>query len=84
MTLYQFNMLDEAEQLEAIWDRSTKLAEREDSGYLYILYQIDNFYVEEKIQKEGNIRHAFKSFASTSASLLQPYLDLIDITSINP
>ncbi|MBL7710698.1 MAG: hypothetical protein JNJ86_16630 [Chitinophagaceae bacterium] len=83
MTLYQFNMLDEAEQLEAIWDKSTKLDEREDSDFLYILYQIDNFYIEEKIRKEGNIRHAFKSFTSTSASLLQPYLDQIDITSIN-
>jgi len=84
MTLYQFNMLDEAEQLEAIWDKSTKLAEREDAEFLYILYQIDNFYIEEKVLKEGNIRHAFKSFASTSASLLQPYLDKIDISSVNP
>lgn len=84
MTLYQFNMLDEAEQLEAIWSKSTKLAEREDAGYIYIFYQIDSFYIEEKIRKEGNIRHAFKSFASTTASLLQPYLDQIDITSINP
>lgn len=84
MTLYQFNMLDESEQLEAIWDRSTTLAERQDAEFLYILYQIDSFYIEEKVQKDGNIRHAFKSFASTSASLLQPYLDQIDITSLNP
>lgn len=83
MTLYQFNMLDEAEQLEAVWDKSTKLAEREDAEFLYILYQIDTFYIEEKIQKEGNIRHALKSFASTSASLLQPYLDQIDISAIS-
>lgn len=84
MTLYQFNMLDEAEQLEAIWDKSTNLAEREEAEYLYILYQIDSFYIEEKVLKEGNIRYAFKSFASTSASLLQPYLDQIDIRSLNP
>lgn len=83
MTLYQFNLLDEAEQLEAIWDKSTKLGEREDAEYLYMLYQIDNFYIEEKIRKEGSIRHAFKSFTSTSASLLQPYLDQIDIKSLN-
>lgn len=83
MTLYQFNMLDEAEQLEAIWDKSTKLAEREDAEFLYILYQIESFYIEEKIQKEGNLRRAFKSFASTTSSTLQPYLDQIDLSRLN-
>ena len=37
MTLYQFNMADEMEQMEAIWYRSTRLAEREDDIFLYIV-----------------------------------------------
>lgn len=80
MTLYQFNRLDETEQLETVWEKGTKLAERQEAEFLYILYQVDGFYVEEKIHREHNIRHAFKSFASTSAAHLQPYLDKIDIS----
>jgi hypothetical protein len=82
MTLYQFNALDETEQLEAIWEKGVKLADRQEAEFLYILYQIDKFYVEEKIHQEHKIRHGFKSFASTSASFLQPYLDKIDITGL--
>jgi hypothetical protein len=82
MTLYQFNMMDEMEQMEAIWYKSTKLAEREDETFLYILHQIDSFYVEEKIHKEHNVRHAFKSFSSTNSDLLKPYLDKIDVSKL--
>lgn len=42
MTLCQFNMLDEMEQMEAIWE-AVKLAERKDDTYHYNLYQIDAF-----------------------------------------
>ncbi|HLP37013.1 hypothetical protein [Lacibacter sp.] len=79
MTLYQFNNLDEMEQLEAIWDNGVQVAEREDDVNRYKLYQIDAFYVEEEWHKEYKVRRAFRSFASTDAEMLQPYLDRIDI-----
>ena len=71
------------EQIEAIWYHSTKLAEREDDVFLYILYQIDGFYVEEKVHKEHNVRHAFKTFISINSEILNPWLDRIDISSLN-
>ena len=74
--------MDEMEQIEAIWYNSTLLAEREDQPFLYILYQIDGFYVEEKVHKEYNVRHAFKSFSSTNSDLLKPYLDKLDIGEV--
>lgn len=43
MTLYQFNRLDELEQLEALWHNGVVLAEREDEINRYKLYQIDSF-----------------------------------------
>lgn len=82
MTLYQFNRLDEMEQLEAIWDNGVKVAEREDEVNRYNLYQIDAFYVEEEWHKEYGVRRAFRSFASTNAEMLQPYLDKIDIKGV--
>ena len=77
MTLYQFNLLDEAEQIEAIWYKSVKLSEREDEEFFYNLYQIDSFYIEEKFIKPDKLRIAFKTFATTT--LLEPYLDKIKI-----
>lgn len=83
MTLYEFNVLDEMEQLEAIWYKSTKLQERQDDTFLFVLYQIDGFYVEEKIHKEHDVRHAFKTFSSTNSDFLKPYLDKIDIKGLD-
>lgn len=79
MTLYEYNALDELEQLEAIWEHGVLVAEREDEINHYKLYQIDAFYVEEELHKEYNVRRALRSFASTNAAMLQPYLDKIDI-----
>lgn len=79
MTLYQFNSLDELEQLEAIWEHGVKVAEREDDTNRYNLYQIDSFYVEEEFHKEYNMHRAFYSFASTNPEKLKPYLDKIDV-----
>lgn len=44
MTIYQFTMLDEMEQIEAIWD-AVEGGEYQDEVYLYKCYQIDDFYV---------------------------------------
>ena len=82
MTLYEFNMLDEMEQIEAIWANSSKLAERQDETFFFVPYQIDGFYIEEKVHKEYTVRHAFKTFSSTNSGLLKPYLDNIDISQL--
>lgn len=82
MTLYQYNRLDELEQLEAIWEHGALVAEREDELNRYKLYQINAFYVEVVRDKEHNLRRAFRSFASTNADMLQPYLDKIDVKGL--
>ena len=82
MTLYQFNRLDELEQLEAVWEHGALVAEREDEVNRYKLYQISSFYVEVEWHKEYNVRRAFYSFASTNAQRLQPYLDKITIKGL--
>jgi hypothetical protein len=82
MTIYQYNRLDELEQLETLWDNGVVVAEREDEVNRYKLYQIDSFYVEEEFHKEYNVRRAFYSFASTKAEKLKAYLDKIDVSKI--
>jgi hypothetical protein len=51
MTLYQFNMLDEMEQAEAVWS-VTHIGERQDEDHSILLYQIDSFYVEVFYHRE--------------------------------
>lgn len=79
MTLYRFNTLDKLEQLEAVWEHGALVAEREDDVNRYKFYQLGAFYVEMEWHKEYNVRRALRSFASTNAAMLQPYLDLIDV-----
>lgn len=81
MTLYEFNMMDEMEQQEALWDKGVLVAEREDEIYRYKLYQIDAFYIERKYHKEYDVIHGQRTFSSTGEPLA-PYLDLIKLGEI--
>lgn len=82
MTLYEYRMLDELEQLEAVWNFGIKLAERSETVFTYTLYAIDSFYVEVKrhINNEGYVD--FRPFCSSTP--LEPYLSQIDISGISP
>jgi hypothetical protein len=73
MTIYQFTLLDEMEQMEAIWD-AVDVGQYEDDVYLYKCYQINDFYVETKKHKEHGVFHAIKTFRNPA--LLDLYLNL--------
>lgn len=81
MTLYQFNMMDEMEQIETVWNRGVLLAERKDQNYEYSLYQIDSFYVELRNEPGDKGYNAMKTFSTTT--LLEPYLGQIDIGKLH-
>jgi hypothetical protein len=46
MTLYQFNLLDQTERAEILWDKGVHLANRQEKDFKILLYQVDGFYVE--------------------------------------
>lgn len=79
MTLYQFNLLDEMEQAEAVWS-GTHIGERKDGEHTILLYQIDSFYVEVYYHREYNVIKRMRSFSSTEQ--LAPYLGQIDIINL--
>lgn len=81
MTLYEFNMLDEMEQIETVWS-STHIGERFDEEHNILLYQVDGFYVEVYHHKEYNVIRKFRSFSSINQ--LEPYLNKIDLKKILP
>ncbi len=82
MTLYEFNVSDEQEQAEAVWD-GVHIAEREDSEHKILLYQIngkETFYVEVYYHKEYEVIRKFRSFKSPNQ--LEPYTKQIDLVKL--
>ena len=79
MTLYQFKLLEEMEQIETIWN-SVLLVKRQDEKFEYELYQIDGFYAELKFEKGERMTGALKLF--TNPDVLEPYFPQIDIVDL--
>ena len=71
MTLYQFNMLDENEQAEAVWD-GVRIGERHDEEHSILLYQLDSFYVEVFYDREHNVIRKFETLTEDQILL---YMD---------
>ena len=77
MTLYQFNLLNETQQAETLWDKGVHIAERKENEYIVLLYQIDGFYVEVFYDQKKNGIKRFRSFSSIEQ--LGPYLEKISV-----
>ena len=77
MTLYQFNQLDEHEQMETLWEKGVFLADRTEGEYYIKLYQIDGFYLETYRLIEHNEIKRIRSFSSTDQ--LAPYIERLKL-----
>ena len=77
MTLYQFNLLNETQQAETLWENGVHIGEREDLVHTIALYQIGSFYVEVFYHRQLNAIKKFRSFSSTDQ--LEPYIIKIDV-----
>ena len=76
MTPGQFKLMDDMEQIKAIALQGKKLSEREDALFYYNLYQIESFYIEEKIEKRTSNSFSSPSHFSTNVEIT-PYLQKI-------
>lgn len=61
MTIEQFDQLSQKGQMEAIWERGNYIAEYRTEKFLYILYIVDQFYVEEKRNLTWNLWQHYRS-----------------------
>ena len=78
MTLTQFNLLDELEQAETIWEYGEFLQTRLEGEYRHILYQVDGFYVELHYHLLLNTITGARVFANPDH--LEPYLEAMSIS----
>lgn len=79
MTLYQFNLLNDNQKAEIVWN-SVCIGGREVGNHRILLYQVHSFYVEIYYNHTCNKIEKIRSFSSIDQ--LRPYLDKINITGI--
>lgn len=80
ITLYEFNSLNELEQIEALGEYGQIVAHRFQEEFKFLLYQINNFYIELKYITKGNIFIQLNSFNTTEK--LELYLKEINIDEL--
>jgi hypothetical protein len=79
MTVYDFDDMDELERYEAVRDYGVLVAERADDTYKYKLFQIDNFYVENRFHIEYGVTNRQIAFTAQDDEYISPYLDQLDL-----
>ena len=79
MTHLNFNSLDRKDQYTAILENGVYLMERKEASIKYLLFQIENFYVEVRCTADNTIK-ALESFYDVDE--LEPYLNQIDISKV--
>lgn len=80
MTCKQYNNLGETDQEFILWARGVVLGQRVENIYMYVLFQVDGFYIEVQFHKPTATVTTFLTFEDTD--LLEPYLEQIDIESV--
>jgi hypothetical protein len=81
MTLNQFNKLKETQQFDILSARGAMVAKRKDKRFEFILYQLDDMYIEIKYFKDHKTIPQVKAFYVTDKALL-PYLEAINIKGL--
>jgi hypothetical protein len=80
MTMYEFRILGDQEQLNIIHEKGVYIGKRKVRDLVSVLYQVESFYVELFYKKY----RYFVSHSRCSASIViaEPYLDQIDLAEL--
>jgi len=80
ITLYEFNSLEGLEKIEALGEYGQIVSHKFEGKFKFMLYQINDFYVEMKYIEKTNAFVELRSFKTTD--LLKSYISTIDINGI--
>jgi hypothetical protein len=82
MTLAQFKLLDKDKRYIVWLAKSVEIACYEKDGFMHVLYQLDDFYIELQFVKMCPDNITFIAFSDQER--LEPFLNLIDISPVLP
>lgn len=80
VTEQDFNILPQQDQYQLLKNEACRLMARKSFLYLFVLYKLQDFYVELTIDPTEKKVVLIEAF--TNAKLLQPYLDCISLTTL--
>jgi hypothetical protein len=80
MTFLQYKALSSHKQYEILRQKGVMIADRISTAYKFLLYQVDNFYVELKCNLFETKIEAIKCFFDTKD--LDPYLGDISLPEV--
>ena len=80
MTLYDFQLLPDQEQIAVLYECGVYIGKRKDAFSVVLLYQLESFYVEVYYRKYRS--HIKKLHCFDSTELLDPYLEQIDVENL--
>jgi hypothetical protein len=74
---HQFNVMEEQQQTIPIWEKGVLVAERIEGFHKFMLYQVEDFYVEVTHHTHFNVIIRVTSFSDTKQ--LDLYIDSVNI-----
>lgn len=77
MKLFEFQRLSEGEQIAALYQHGVYIGKRKIESMTVLIYQLDSYYVE--VFYRSYRRLIYKIRCSGSTSILDPYLEQIDV-----
>lgn len=77
MTLFEFKLLTDADQLDLLYSEGVYIGKRKENNQTILLYQLDSFYVEVFYKKYRYFVSEVRCTDSTSC--LEPYLEQINV-----
>jgi hypothetical protein len=80
MNLFDFQLLSMHDQVKVLYEQGVYIGKRRNNDYTALLYQLEGFYVE--ISYRQYRRHIDRIYCSASTSILDPYLEQIDVVHL--
>ena len=77
MTLMEFQSLTESEQINMLYQHGVYVGKRRQVNFTVLLYQLDSFYTE--VFYYSYRLHIYKIRCSDSTTILDPYLEQINV-----
>ncbi|HEY0057592.1 MAG TPA: hypothetical protein VGB56_00570 [Flavisolibacter sp.] len=80
MTLFEFRVLSDEEQIDRLYQDAVYIGKRKEGHLSVVLYQLDGFYVEVYYHKYRRLVYRLRGFTSTIP--LDPYLEQINVEDL--
>jgi hypothetical protein len=80
ISLYEYNLLSTEEKAQTLWDKGEFIVSSKSKSTSANLYSLSDFFVDVNYDNKKNEIVDLRSFKSHK--LLEPYLDLIDLSKL--